>query len=505
MTSNITLQQVIALVPIIALGGGAVVVMLLAAFARSHRMVARATVVVLLITLATLPLAAERAPLAVTPLLVMDMLALFAIALLTLTALAITLFAYPYFEARAIHREEFYLLLLFALLGCAVLAAASHFVSLLLGLEILGVALFCLAAYSARDAVTGERSLEAGIKYLVLSGLASALLLFGMALLYAQAGQMSFDGLRLPQASASGLDKLLFFGGSALVLAGLCFKLSLVPFHLWTPDVYQGAPLPVSAIIATLSKGAIFVVFVRYSIASESLGNTELFNLIVIIAALSMLIGNWLALLQDNIKRLLAYSSIAHLGYLLVAFLALQGSNLPLALEACAVYLAAYLATAAAAFGAVTLLSCDGPAERDTVQDLGGLFWRRPLLTLSLTLALLSLAGIPLTLGFIGKFYLFSVGANAGLWGLLALLIAGSGIGLYYYLRLITALFKTAAPTPAEPAPAVSLAPGYLAMALLTFFLLALGVYPQPLLEQAQAAAGSLGSGSQVAFDAVTR
>ncbi|TQV71177.1 NADH-quinone oxidoreductase subunit N [Exilibacterium tricleocarpae] len=502
--SNISAQQLLALLPIIALGAGAVAVMLIAAFARGHRSVAGATAAVLVVTLCTLPYAAREVPTAVTTLMVMDNLALFAIALLTVTSLAIVLFAYPYFQVRAVQREEFYLLLLFALLGCLVLVSADHFITLLLGLELLGVSLFCLAAYNARDPVTGDRSIEAGMKYLVLSGLASALLLFGMALIYAQSGQLHFAAIRQPDAAAGTVDLVVFYGGSALLLAGLSFKLSLVPFHLWTPDVYQGAPLPVSAVIATLSKGAIFIAFVRYVVSSNSLDNTQLFNVIVIIAALSMLVGNWLALLQDNIKRLLGYSSIAHLGYLLVAFLALQGSNLALALEACAVYLAAYLATIAAAFGVVAMLSCDDAHENDMLQDLTGLFWRRPLLTLAFTLALLSLAGIPLTVGFIGKFYLFSAGANAGLWTLLGVLIIGSGIGLYYYLRLITALFKPYAHGTADTA-AVSLVPGYLAMGLLSFFLLVFGVYPQPLIEQAQAAADNLQQRPAVAFEPVEK
>ena len=498
--SHISLLQLIALLPVIALGAGAVVVMLIAAFARGHAAVSRACAAVLLITLGTLPLAAQEAPAQVTALLVVDALALFGIALLSITSLAIVLFAYPYLEVRAVHREEFYLLLLFALFGCVVLVTASHFVTLLLGLEILGVSLFCLAAYSARDPVTGDRSIEAGLKYLVLSGLASALLLFGMALIYAQSGHMDFALLRQPGAAAADIDLVLFYGGSALLLAGLCFKLSLVPFHLWTPDVYQGAPLPVSAIIATVSKGAIFIAFVRYMVSSNSLDDIRLFSLIAMIAALSMLAGNWLALLQDNIKRLLAYSSIAHLGYLLVAFLALQGKNLSLALEACAVYLAAYLTTTAAAFGTLAMLSCRNASEYDNIRDLSGLFWRHPLLALAFTLALLSLAGIPLTVGFIGKFYLFSVGANAGLWTLLGLLITGSGIGLYYYLRLIATLFE-ATPAVTPPKAAVSLAPGYLAMAVLSFFLLAFGVYPQPLIDQAQAAATTLQQQHAVALE----
>ncbi len=494
----ISSTDLIALLPLISLATGTVVVMLIAAFARRHGTVAQFTGIVLIITLCSLAYAGKEIPRTVTPLLQIDALALFTIALLTLASLAITLIAYPYFQARTLHREEFYPLLLLALLGAAALASANHFAALLLGLETLGVALFCLASYNTRSQSAGAKSLEAGIKYLVLSGIASALLLFGMALIYAQCGQLAFDAITLPPAvSAPAVDIVLFYGGSALMLAGLCFKLSLVPFHLWTPDVYQGAPAPVSAVIASLSKSAVFVVLLRYVIASDSLQSPQLFGLLVIIAGLSMLVGNWLALMQDNIKRLLAYSSIAHLGYLLVAFLALQGSlehNSGLAVEACSIYLAAYVITTTGAFAIVSLQSSRSEQEVEHISDYNGLFWRRPLTALAFTFMLLSLAGIPLTAGFIGKFYLFSAGTQAGLWSLLAILIAGSGIGLFYYLRLITALYKKAAPGSEnlDADSGTTLSPAYIAVAVLTLVLLLVGVYPQPLMEQAQRVAETL-------------
>ncbi|MEJ2418859.1 MAG: NADH-quinone oxidoreductase subunit N [Exilibacterium sp.] len=477
----ISSTDLITLLPLISLATGTVVVMLIAAFARRHGTVAQFTGIVLIITLCSLAYAGKEIPRTVTPLLQIDALALFTIALLTLASLAITLIAYPYFQARTLHREEFYPLLLLALLGAAALASANHFAALLLGLETLGVALFCLASYNTRSQSAGAKSLEAGIKYLVLSGIASALLLFGMALIYAQCGQLAFDAITLPPAvSAPAVDIVLFYGGSALMLAGLCFKLS-----------------PVSAVIASLSKSAVFVVLLRYVIASDSLQSPQLFGLLVIIAGLSMLVGNWLALMQDNIKRLLAYSSIAHLGYLLVAFLALQGSlehNSGLAVEACSIYLAAYVITTTGAFAIVSLQSSRSEQEVEHIRDYNGLFWRRPLTALAFTFMLLSLAGIPLTAGFIGKFYLFSAGTQAGLWSLLAILIAGSGIGLFYYLRLITALYKKVAPGSEnlDADSGTTLSPAYIAVAVLALVLLLVGVYPQPLMEQAQRVAETL-------------
>ena len=216
--------------------------------------------------------------------------------------------------------EELYLLLLIATLGCAVLVASSHFVSFLLGLEILSVALYAMLAY-----LTGrERALEAGIKYLILASASAAFLLFGMALIYADAGTMEFSRIRELSFSGSGLALLL--PGIALTVTGIGFKLGVVPFHLWTPDVYEGAPAPVAAFVATTSKSAMVALLLRYFYVSGALHYRALFLVFSIIAIASMCAGNLLALQQNNVKRILAYSSIAHFGYILVAFLA-GGNN----------------------------------------------------------------------------------------------------------------------------------------------------------------------------------
>ena len=291
-------------------------------------------------------------------------------------------------------REELYVLLLVATLGSMVLVASSHFVSFFLGLEILSVALYALCAYLH----TRSRSLEAGIKYLILAGSSSAFLLFGMALIYAQLGTM--DLFRLATLLPDAQNSLLVLGGLAFIVTGIGFKLGVVPFHLWAPDVYEGAPAPVTAFLATVSKGAIFALLLRYFYSSGAQQFRPVFVLFAIIAIASMLIGNLLALFQNNIKRILAYSSIAHMGYLLVAFEA-SGSA---ASEAIAFYLVAYFITTIGAFGVVTVLSA-GERDADTLEDYAGLFWRRPMLASIFTLMLLSLAGIPVTAGFFAKFY----------------------------------------------------------------------------------------------------
>jgi NADH-quinone oxidoreductase subunit N len=227
--------------------------------------------------------------------------------------------------------------------------------------------------------------------------------------------------------------------GAAMILAGLGFKLSVVPFHMWTPDVYEGAPAPVSGFLAAVSKGAVFAALLRWWLASALYEIPTLLTAVAVVAGASMLVGNLLALLQENIKRLLAYSSIAHVGYLLIVLVACGISPTPaLSVEAACYYVVAYTITTLAAFSVLSLISKNsGEKELDQLQDLSGLFWRRPGQALLFTVALLSLAGIPLTAGFIGKFYLFTTGVDSALWGLLALLVVGSAIGIFYYLRII--------------------------------------------------------------------
>src|SRR5690606_13704606 len=226
--------------------------------------------------------------------------------------------------------------------------------------------------------------------------------------------------------------------GFGMMLIGLAFKLSLVPFHIWTPDVYEGAPAPVSAFLATAAKVAVFVVLLRLYQVSPAAAGGWLNDLLAVIAIGSILFGNLLALMQSNLKRLLGYSSIAHLGYLVIALIASKG----LAVEAVGVYLVTYVLTTIGAFGVVTLMSTPFKGrDAHALYEYRGLFSRRPYLTAVLTVMMLSLAGIPLTAGFIGKFYIIAAGVESQLWWLLGALILGSAIGLYYYLRVMVTLY----------------------------------------------------------------
>lgn len=418
----------------------------------------------------------------VTMLLVSDHYSVFFSALILFATLVTALLAKDYLEHRDGENEEFYLLLLLSAFGALILVSSTHLASLLLGLELLGVALYALIAYPER----GHLPLEAAVKYLVLSGAASAILLFGFALIYAALGTLSFVGIGEQLAMSTSPDKRgMILIGTGMVFAGIGFKLSLVPFHMWTPDVYQGAPSPVTGFLATVSKGAIFAALLRLFIDARLYQYDSLMLALSLVAIASMLVGNLLALKQDNLKRLLAYSSIAHLGYLLitlVVFGAIQQANL--AVEATAFYLAAYIVTSLGAFALLSIIS--NITETDTIEDIQGLFWRQPLLALLLTVAMLSLAGIPLTAGFIGKFYIFTVGIKGELWLLLGALVIGSGIGIYYYLRIVFAItMKPNDPQTGQHQIAkagLSLV-AKIVVCLLIFMMLYLGILPQPLME----------------------
>ncbi len=398
-----------------------------------------------------------------------DHYALFYIGLIVAASFTVAVLSYSYLEIQQGHREEFYILLIIATLGCSVLTAADHFASFFLGIELLSVSLYALAAYLRHS----DRGIEAGIKYLILAAVSSAFILFGMALVYAETGSMAFGRIA---AFAAGAHGLIFLSGIVMILVGLGFKLAVVPFHLWTPDVYEGAPAPVTAFIATVSKGAVFALVLRYFTLIDIHAHSPLFAIFMIIAVASMFTGNLLALFQTNVKRILAYSSISHLGYLLVTMLA----SGPLGAAAAAFYLTAYFITTLGAFGVVTVLS-EQDRDADRMDDYQGLAWRRPWLAGVFTIMLFSLAGIPLTAGFVGKFYIIAAGAGSALWLAVFIMIINSVIGLFYYLRIIVAMFSASEKEGAIPVR--RLRSGNAVLAALSLLLIWLGVYPGPMID----------------------
>lgn len=481
MTPVLT-QQLIALLPWILTAAGAVAVMSAIAIRRHHGAAATVAALFLGAALVSLWPAAGAAPVDAGPLFRIDGYALFFTGIVLAATLLTVLVAHGYLARLAVRREEFYLLLLIAALGAAALTAADHLASLFLGLETTSIALYGLIAYR-RD---GRAAVEAGLKYLVLVGVATGMLAFGMALLYAGTGELGFAEIGNLTTADINLGYPVIVAAILLIVFGLAFKLSLVPFHLWTPDVYQGAPAPVTGFLATVSKAAALAVLLRYLTGAGAYQQAAAMEILLWIAVASMLVGNWLALLQDDVKRLLAYSSIAHLGYVLVPLLA----GLPFGAEAATAYLAAYAAMTLGAFAVITALSTTtGAHEPADIDDYAGLFWRRPFLAGALTVMLLALAGIPLTAGFIAKFYAVAAGVGERLWVPVLVLIAGSAIGLYYYLKVVIAMAR---PEPPDAPVSHPTRTALLAVAALTAIVLYLGIYPPPLIEAAATAAAAL-------------
>jgi NADH-quinone oxidoreductase subunit N len=485
------LQDFIALSPILDLGAFSIATMLAIAFRRHHATIAVISFMSCLLTLATLPWAATAAPRSVTTLLVVDAHALLYMGLLLSATMVIIALSYRYLNIQFGEQEgveEYYLLILLATFGGLVLTAAAHFVSFFLGLELLGLSLCSLIGYLR----TRRHPLEAAVKYLLLSIAASAFLLFGLALLYFETGAMTFHGVGVMVKQAQTVPAL-WLGGLVLVLVGIALKLGLAPFHMWIPDVYQGAPAPITMYIATVSKGAVVALLLRFASEVGVLELAPLVQLFGLLAVVSMVTGNVLGLLQQNVKRLLAYSSIAHFGYLLVALVA----GGPSAAEAVTFYVIVYCAMSLGAFGVVTVYSSEG-GDKDRFEDYQGLFWTRPWLAAMLALSLLSLAGIPVTAGFIGKFYMITAGVDAGVWWLVLVLVANSVVSLYYYLRLIVTLFgEETAPATFSQGQAVE-GPGFVrwttvvSLGLVASSILILGVYPEPLIELIRHSVGNL-------------
>jgi NADH-quinone oxidoreductase subunit N len=480
---TLTPQNLIALLPLLIVGLTVVVVMLSIAWRRDHFVNATLTVIGLNLALFSLFFVWQNGPQDVTPLLRVDGYSMFYIALVLFASLATSTFAYPWLAGYPDNREEFYLLVMIAAMGGILLACANHLAAMFLGIELISLPLFGMVGYAYRQ----KRSLEAAIKYMLLSAAASSFLLFGMALLYAQTGDLTFAALGKNVADTV-VHKPLLLAGLGMMLVGFGFKLSLVPFHLWTPDVYQGAPAPVSTFLATASKIAIFAVVMRLFLWVPFTESESVRLVLSLIAFCSILVGNLLALTQTNIKRLLGYSSIAHLGYLLMALIAVQDHQL--SMETVGIYLAGYLFSSLGAFGVVSLMSSPyaGP-DAESLYSYRGLFWHKPILSSVLTVMFLSLAGIPMTLGFIGKLYVLASGVNAHLWWLTGAVVVGSAIGLYYYLRATVSLYLSAPESLRRDTPNNwALTAGGVVVLISSILVLVLGIFPQTLITLVQLA-----------------
>jgi NADH-quinone oxidoreductase subunit N len=471
-----TLNDILSILPLIVPAIAVILLMLLITVFRNHLFTVSATLVLLFVSLIMVFFSYEQQPRQISQLLIMDGYAYFYIALIYAATMVVCALSYGYFKHKKVIKEEYYLFLLTTALGCGVLVASSHFASLFVGIELLSLSLYVLITY------TGTKpNVEAGIKYFVMTAVSITFLLFGIALIYAACGSMKFSAVQADIFNSTLTNHLLYLAGIVLFLVGIGFKLALVPFHYWIADVFEGAPAPVAGFLGTVSKGAVFAVLMRYFFRIDILSHNSLYFIFAAVAAASMFFGNITALLQTKIKRILGYSSIAHFGYLLVTLIA--GNSI--AITAASFYLTAYFVTILAAFGVITFLS-KGGTDFDAIEDYRGLAFTHPVYTVLLTIAMLSLAGIPLTAGFIAKFYIIAVGANIKLWSLLVILVINSVIGLFYYLRIVVSLYTKSMPDNILDneedvfGPSFSL-PGVLSLSILLFLLIYIGINPGPL------------------------
>ena len=359
-----------------------------------------------------------------------DAFAAFTKLLIYISAGAALLIAPAFFERYSAYRSEYPVLVLFAVLGMGIMVSATNLLTLYVGLELNSLAAYVLAAFLKPD----ERSAEAGLKYFVLGALASGILLFGMSLTYGFTGTINFAGIS--SALQGGVTTGALFG-ITFVLAGLAFKISAVPFHMWTPDVYEGAPTPVTTLFASAPKVAALALTMR--VALEAFGSqVEMWRPIVIVAALaSVLVGALGAIGQSNIKRLLAYSSINNVGFMLLGLAAATREGTSAAL----VYLAIYVPMTIGGFVAVLMLKDKDGRHLEGISDLAGLSRHRPMLALGLGSIMFSMAGIPFLFGFWGKFVVFQAAVGAGLVWVAAVAAVGSVIGAFYYLKIVKVMY----------------------------------------------------------------
>ncbi len=399
------------------------------------------------------------------------------------TALTIGI-SLTYVKREKIDKAEYYILLLLATVGMMLLAAGTDLIMIFLGLELLSISQYILAGFMRREPASNE----AALKYFLLGAFATGFLLYGMALVYGGCGTTNLVGITDYISSTTAAESPLLLVGGFLILVGLGFKIALVPFHMWVPDVYEGAPTAITAFISAGPKAAGFAALLRVFVLTFEAMQGEWIAIVWVIAALTMTVGNVIAISQNNIKRMLAYSSIAHAGYALVALVASAEEGV----SSLIFYLLVYTLMNIGAFGILIMMGREG-AENLTFDSYSGLGFKRPVVALLMTLFMMSLAGFPPTAGFIGKFYIFRAAIKAGFTGLVIVAVVNSVISVYYYLRVVVVMYMS------EPEEVPSTAVGAstpvllsLTLALCALGVIEIGIMPSWLLELAVQSALSI-------------
>ncbi|HEX9986213.1 MAG TPA: NADH-quinone oxidoreductase subunit N [Thermoanaerobaculia bacterium] len=400
-----------------------------------------------------------------------------------LAAMLATLFAHEYLERENLQAGEFYALLLWGTVGMMMMAKGLDLLIVVLGLEILSVCIFVLLGFHRRIPVSNEASL----KYFLMGAFATGFILYGTALFYGATGSTGFARMGEYFRTADVASNPLLTIAFVLLMAGFGFKLALAPFHPWAPDVYQGAPTPVAAWLSVAPKAATLIALIRlFDAMGPALPKVNWMNMVAALAILSMIVGNAVAIVQRDLKRMLAYSGIAHVGYMTIAMLTVRDDSV----AAVAVYAVTYALMNIGAFGVISMLM-KSQNDPQTLDDIAGLGFRRPFYGLALAVCMFSLSGLPPTAGFISKFYIFKTAVESGHIGVAVVGILASIISVYYYLRVVYYLYMKEAVAGYEIAPAGGvLSTGALVISMIG--ILVIGLFPTPLFNAAGEAARAL-------------
>jgi NADH-quinone oxidoreductase subunit N len=477
MDAMFTASTLVPILPELVLAGGAMLLLMIGVYAGGNATPAinGFAVILLIIVAALIVLAPGGRTVVFGGSFVVDDFARFMKLLTIAGSGAAIVLSFDYTRVERLQKFEFPILILLSTVGMMMLVSANDLIALYLGLELMSLALYVVAA-SNRESV---RSTEAGLKYFVLGALSSGMLLYGASLIYGFTGTVTFAGIA--KAASQGGIGLVF--GLVFLFAGFCFKISAVPFHMWTPDVYEGAPTPVTAFFASAPKVAAMAMFVRATIVAFPAITSQWQQIVVFVAIASMALGSFAAIGQKNIKRLLAYSSIGHMGFALVGLAAGTAEGV----QGVLIYMAIYVAMTVGTFSVVLAMRREtGLVEN--IHDLAGLSRTHPMLAFMLAALMFSLAGIPPLAGFFAKFYVFLAAIQAGLYTLAIVGVVTSVVGAYYYLLIVKIMYFD------EPAtgfvrvpPSLRLTLGISSVVTILFF-----VYPSPLLDAATVAAKSL-------------
>ena len=486
MPAGFSASDFLNIMPELLLTAGALIVLVAdVLLPRGSRMLVWVTVGVLGVTLASLAWFVDSDVEVANGLIAVDSFALFFKIVFLISAIMTVLMSVRYLEIEGASPGEYYFLILCATLGMMIMAGGIDLVTSFIGLETMAVSFYILAGFIKPN----QRSNEAAVKYFLLGAFSLGILLYGMSILYGLSGSTSLHAMSMVFASEqrSGLLDLAVI----LIVAGMGFKIAAVPFHMWAPDVYEGAPTPVTAFLSVGSKAASFAMLLRIFIEGLSSMNADWRLMFEVLAIVTMTVGNIAALTQSNLKRMLAYSSIAHAGYLLMGVVA----GTPRGVTAMLIYLFVYSFMQLGAFAIIVMMRRQDMVG-DELKDFSGLHFRHPLAAFAMLLFMLSLGGIPPTAGFMGKFWLFGAAIESGYYWLALIGVLNSAVSLYYYIRVVVFMYLKKETTGSEPKVCPTLA---VALGLAVAATIVVGVYPRLLFEIADKSAQTLGLGGVAA------